>query len=336
MKRLILIALALGSSIAPAPAAAAPWTSVVAFGDSLSDSGNAALLTGAFFPPSPPYAFRFSNGPTAVEILAQQLGLSAAPSVAGGTNHAVGGATTGMLNFNFEIDSPPGLQNFPALATSGMLAQVATFLSGVPPFEPATTLFWVWGGPNDLFLALAEGITDPSELALVLQRAVENLAAVVAALATAGGQHFVVANMANMGQTPDFRGTPLEAALAALIVAFDGGLASAMAELGRQSGLDIAVFDTFALFERVVDHPPAFGFTNATTPCLASPVDVLAGCPGFVFFDGVHPTTAAHRVLADAVAQTLVPWPSGAVLLAAGLAVAMCARRRPGRVSPRT
>ena len=41
-------------------ASAAPITALLVFGDSLSDDGNAFILTGGF--PVPPYAGRVSNG----------------------------------------------------------------------------------------------------------------------------------------------------------------------------------------------------------------------------------------------------------------------------------
>ena len=57
--------------------AALSFDTVVVFGDSLSDSGNAG---------------RFSNGPNWAEQLAERLKVPLRPSKAGGTNFAVGGA----------------------------------------------------------------------------------------------------------------------------------------------------------------------------------------------------------------------------------------------------
>lgn len=69
-----------------------------------------------------------------------------------------------------------------------------TAVQGNPTFVPNRTLFMVWGGPNDLFLALAQG-NDP---AAALQ-AVPNLAGDVLALAQLGAPQFLVPNMANLG-----------------------------------------------------------------------------------------------------------------------------------------
>ena len=341
MKRLLTGLLAVAWLAVGTMGSAEPVTSLIVLGDSLSDGGNAALLTAAFFPPSPPYAFRFSNGPVAAEYLAQNLGVPMTPSVSGGTNYAVGGATTGTLNFNFAIDSPPGLDSFPAVGTTGMLNQVSTFLASPTPLDPARSLFMLWGGPNDIFLALAQGITDPADLGLVAQQAIANLATAVATLATAGAEHFLVLNMANVGRTPQFLGTPLQDGLESLALRFDAGLAGTMASVALQFGVSITVFDTFAALDQVLNNPAAFGFTNTTHACLADVEALLAGCPGYVFFDSVHPTTAAHAILGDQLSSA-IPGPSTAALLTAGAvgATLLCwprvraARHSGGRSCP--
>jgi len=90
----------------PAAAALTTLSNLFVFGDSLSDGGNSGLLTQSpvlptGFPP-PPYAGgRYSNGPVAVEYLWQSYhpgSTSFTPSLAGGTNYALGGATTGLDN----------------------------------------------------------------------------------------------------------------------------------------------------------------------------------------------------------------------------------------------
>ncbi len=72
-------------------------SAVYAFGDSLSDAGNVSLGTLGALPVSSIYSDgRFSNGNVWVQDLAQNLGLPpVAPSLAGGTDFAYGGAETG-------------------------------------------------------------------------------------------------------------------------------------------------------------------------------------------------------------------------------------------------
>ena len=63
-----------------------------------------------------------------------------------------------------------------------------------------------------------------------------------------------------------------------------------------------------------------------TTPCLGTPA-ALPGCQGFLFFDGVHPTTAGHALLAGAFAAA-VPAPAALALVLSGLVALALARRR--------
>ena len=85
-------------------------TQIVVFGDSLSDSGNSFTLTGGIIPPDPPYdSGRFSNGPVALEYLAEdlELTLDLYYDDEEGNNFAVGGARTGTGNSNNdEIGKP--------------------------------------------------------------------------------------------------------------------------------------------------------------------------------------------------------------------------------------
>ena len=68
------------------------FSSVVVFGDSLSDNGNAYKASGFTIPPDPPYYMgRRSNGPVAVEQFASLLGVPLA-------DFAFLGATTGVGN----------------------------------------------------------------------------------------------------------------------------------------------------------------------------------------------------------------------------------------------
>jgi phospholipase/lecithinase/hemolysin len=72
-----------------------PKYDLFVFGDSLSDIGNLFEKTAGLVPSSSRYfEGRFSNGPLAVEILAEALGLPSSRS----TNFAIGGARTDRTN----------------------------------------------------------------------------------------------------------------------------------------------------------------------------------------------------------------------------------------------
>jgi len=73
-KKLRLAAFAIALAFACTPAAAA-YTSIFAFGDSLSDAGNLFSESEHTIPLKPYVDGHFSNGPTWVEDLSQMLGL---------------------------------------------------------------------------------------------------------------------------------------------------------------------------------------------------------------------------------------------------------------------
>ena len=333
MSNIIASALLIALCLVPGLSAAHPFSALVVFGDSLSDSGRAYVLSDGFYRPSPPYAQRFSNGPVAAEYLASALGLPLLPSsTPGGTNYAVGGATTGSKNVSWETDSPSGLQSIAALQHTGISTQVDEFLTSGSPVDRASALFMVWGGPNDIVLAFLTG----GDLAVAAGAAVGNLVGAVEALALGGGQHFFVPNMVDLGQTPEFVGTELQNPLRMLVQGFNMALAAAMADLEtglEEAGLsvDITLYDTFALFDSVLANPEGFGFTNTTDSCLDDLDAFRAGCPGYIFFDFTHPTTRAHRLLGLAFNAAVVPAPPAAVLILVGTGLAAllgCGRRR--------
>ena len=216
-----LLAYVLIAVLAPALALAAPITSLVVVGDSLSDQGNGFILTGGTFPP-PPYDQRASNGPVAVEYLASALGVPLTPSGAGGTNYAVLGAATGAVGIPSlppltTENSAALLYGQAALEGTSLLTQTGVIL-GLGPVADPNALFFVWGGANDLFI-------NPS--AATLGDAVNNLAAIISMLYGSGARQFLVPNL------PDLSLTPYGLSLSP---ADKAGLAGALNRLQRGSG----------------------------------------------------------------------------------------------------
>jgi len=99
----------------------AGYSNLFIFGDSLSDSGHNATvfapnvtpvpISGNSFIPTFPYASgHYTNGPVWAQSFAAALGLSAIPSLAGGTDYAFGGARTGPVSGNLLSPFPPSLE----------------------------------------------------------------------------------------------------------------------------------------------------------------------------------------------------------------------------------
>jgi len=147
-----------------------------------------------------------------------------------------------------------------------------------------------------------------------------NVGAIVDQLHAAGAQHIVVWDTPNLGLAP--------AVVAAGGASLGSFLAASMnAALAQRLAGEVGVstFDIFGLGTEIALDPLAFGFTNITDACGAV---AGANCNTHEFWDGIHPTAAAHMEIADAFVAT-VPEPSTWAMMILGFAgVGFMAYRR--------
>ena len=301
-------------------ALASSFSQFYVFGDSLSDNGNASIALGPKFPSNyGTYTFAgtslttqyFSDGPNTtpvgagpqglwVDQLAGKLGLAdPKPFLAGGSNYAVAGAETGA-----SPTRPQDIGN-----------QVALFSVNHTSGAPSSALYSFWGGANDIL----DGKNPVT--------AANNLEGYISTLASEGAKNFVWLNLPLLGDIPE--GKPQQAALNAASAAFDTQWAGDLAAL-QGKGIDVTGINMESLFSNLLGDPATYGFTNVTDAAqgLSIPTD-----KGYLFWDGLHPTTAGHTQIADAVYDALVPTPEPAsvalaVLGMLGLIGFSVARRR--------
>jgi len=227
-----LVALGLGMSTT---ATAAPvFDSLVVFGDSLSDVGNAG---------------RFSNGPVWVEQLATRLGIIMRPSQTGGLNFAVGGA---------RLDPRSGAQN--------LRAQADMFLKMAPRTD--RTLYVVYGGSNDLL-----GAVGQPNAPVIVDQAVASLRSIVDDLAKQGATDILVPNLPDVGISPEMRARGARAMVQAreLTERFNDTLSQALTGFADSANLRLHRLDVWAMAERARADPAAFGFVDVKTPCERRP-----------------------------------------------------------------
>jgi outer membrane lipase/esterase len=220
---------------------------------------------------------RYSNGPVWVEYVGEHLGLAVEPSSGGGTNYAVGGA---------RLD--------PASGSNNLRAQADRYLAVTPDLRG--TLHIVLGGGNDLLAAA--GMPTGTQ---AVEIAAEALAGIVFDLVAHGATEILVSNLPDVGITPAVRAYGPEAIAEAgeLSRRFNALISEKLAPLA-DSTVRLRWLNLHAMGERAQMDPASFGFHNTTVPC-----NGLRSCDGYLFWDQIHPTTAAHRRLADAALESL-------------------------------
>ncbi len=334
MRRAALLAASLGLS---ALAHAGPYSSLYVFGDSLSDAGNVLQVTGGVAPVASIYTDgtntgRFTNGLSYVDHLAKGLGLSAAPSLQGGTNYAFGGARVSYVN--------PGL---PPAALS-FNQQISAFTSSHAVAD-AGGLYVLWIGANDMSDAIgaaARGNTAAVQSAI--GNAMQGIGGAIAELSSRGATHFLIPNLPDLSLVPAIRGVnvPQLTALARSVsVSFNDALEDTLSQAAFAT-LDIRTFNVFQAQTDITANPTAYGLTNVTSACFTGEVSgaALPGGPtptvcsapeSYMYFDYEHPTAALHAVLGQQALAVAVPEPAQVLLFTLGLAtLAGVARRRRG------
>jgi len=283
------------------------FTTIYAFGDSLSDAGNDFIATSTHMPVSPPYyQGHFTNGLTWVEDVALSQGLgSLAPSLLpGGTDFAFGGAETGTtpLHTSGRIDLP---------------SQLVQFEASYPNPQPGA-LYTLSIGATDLFAAIAAFPSTPFKALADIAVAVANVDDFVVQLAGRGAKDFLILNVPDIGKAPAYasQGPRVSSVASALSKLFDIGLTASLRAIAAKDHLNMNIVDTYSLVDEVVADPSMFGFSNVADPVWTGNntdpnsgvlrATTLAAQSQYLFWDQVHPTSAAHLVLANTAQSTLL------------------------------
>lgn len=324
-KELVAAGFVFFSFMLPSTASATDFSKLYVFGDSLSDIGNTYKATNKAYPPSPPYFNgRFSNGPIWVEYLGKELGLK--PTLYAdlkttpptqGINFAFGGSSTGKDNAVFPNQGLPGLLGQVGLFTKPYLDNNQKLDSDA--------LYTVWAGAND-FLFLDDQDSETP---------VNNVSQALGLLAQAGAKNILVFNLPNLGALPAANDGRNPTNLEKSTIAFNKGLATTITTLNQNYDLNLISVDAYSLFNKAIHNPAKYGFNNVKNPCLAL-LEVCQQDPSkFLFWDDVHPTTTAHKLIADkalwAIKAQEVPEPSatlGMLTLSALGVVAMRKRQQ--------
>ena len=313
----------------PAATHAMPYSQLVIFGDSLSDSGQFPDIGSPLLGGNPTGGLRFTNrtGPTylgnnteyfdavATQRLASLLGLQALPSTpilpqiltgnTDGTNYAVGGYRTDQI-----LNSITAVNGSVVNAGGGTIRTRNGYLLDVPRVDP-NALFYINGGGNDVLQFV---VTDQASAAA----AAADLVAGLAALQQAGARTIIVSDLPDVGLTP-----------AGFVSGFRAAWSNASgllnAELGNQLsalGGNVIRLNFRGLLGEVQGDLATYGFDPLVSQtdvcfsgdsCLADPTWGIGGLTPnpdrLMFNDGVHPTAAVQQISADYIYSILgAPW----------------------------
>jgi outer membrane lipase/esterase len=269
-----------------------PFDNVVVFGDSLSDNGN---FSSKLFPNGPTARFTTNPGEVAVELVAQHYGFTLAPSTSGGTDYAWGGALAGTDTSEFGIPIPSTQH------------QLDGYFAATGGRADPHALYTFWIGANDLFGAIDANNANGTATATTAAQAALNG---IGRLQNAGARYIVVFNIPDLSKTPSYNTSPQAASAGALTAVFNNQLNAGLAQLG----IGIIPINAYALLNQVIADPTRYGFTDVTheacnsfSSILCTPASLVTpdAASQYLFADGVHPTTAAHAMLAQVVLSEL-------------------------------
>ncbi|MGF1480837.1 MAG: SGNH/GDSL hydrolase family protein [Cyanophyceae cyanobacterium] len=276
---------------------------IYAYGDSYSDEGlsfeistqavNAGVPDSFALPADPALGLydaegRWTNGPTAVAVMAQNLGVSL-------TNYAVGGAKSGNGNYYSWLDS---FQN------TGFLGQIEQFAPEAESAD-ASALHFIFVSANDLFEYTDFGL--PGTVEELASQTVENIGEGVSELAALGATQFFVVNSSDLDILPgviEFGQVQEAAQFTDLVNAL---LPDELDILSQQLNVEIALYDHVAISNEIRANPDFYGLTNINDPCQpVFPVESVCSAPDeHYFWDEYHPTRRAHQIIGEDMASVV-------------------------------
>ena len=299
-KRAFHLAVLIFTSLFLCMPAAADFSQIVAFGDSLTDNG-----IGPAYPDHLEDYHglgHFSNGDVWVEYLSQNRGIPL-------DDWAYGGAYSG-IGANFDSSQ------------YGLLWQVGGYIT--TSAVQSSALYTIWAGGND-FLDMPDDAT-PTQIGDIIAAATGNIVTAVDLLADAGAQNFLVLNLPDLGRTPQYNYDPaVSGGASCLAGSFNQALDAALTTYATDNlGINLCQLDTFAFLNDTING----GYFANSTDAWKGSGDIPSD---YLFWDNIHPTTDAHWLLSETADEQLnscVPVPPSFLLLISGLAGLVGIKRR--------
>jgi len=315
------------------------FSSLVSFGDSLSDVGTYAVGTVKALGGGK-YTVNAPDAKIWIELMATRLSLSAPCAAQTGlegdpaqgfgvpvTNHA---NCTAYAQGGARVTNPVGPGNKAlggANATLGQLtlpvaSQIQNHLTAKGGRFSGNEMVFVMAGGNDVFIqanAVSASVAAGGDQAAAANNAVTAMATAATELAGyiknqivgKGARYVAVVNLPDISKTPAFAGNAASQPLITNMVnTFNTQLQQGL------TGTDVLLVDAYTVSRDQNANPSRYGLSNVAVPaCDLSPAknvlgsslvctrsNLIAGAnDNFQYADGVHPTPYGYKLLADLV-----------------------------------
>lgn len=257
---------------------ASQFSQIYYFGDSLSDLGNntgAGSCDGGACTNPPRLTWAY--------FLGQDYQLDISRSKDGGTDYAYAGAVTSGDDGACAGD--------PNCSTA---YQISHFIQQAGGQLDSNALYAIWAGANNILNTLAAPSAESIFTAATL--AAKDVVQQVEQLHQAGAKNILVSNLPDLSRTPFIEMIGSDALSQAIsILGIENFNNQLQAQLASKN-YDVILIDAASIFDHLIENPSLYGFSNVTSLCDPS---VDPSCAGYLFVYNVHPTVAAHEIIAD-------------------------------------
>jgi phospholipase/lecithinase/hemolysin/uncharacterized protein YhjY with autotransporter beta-barrel domain len=339
MKRLAILSLCTLIVGRGLPGVAEASDRYVFLGDSLTDNQNSYLFTDrlneaglglAVTPRSPPYWHgRFSNGANWSDIVAPNQVYYADYYMSDAQCLSENATVAGSGVCQSDDDPGPGAGSSLSFAFGGSKSGTETLLDA-PGFltvlddlaayeasgriaDLSDAVFSIWTGGNDYsnYVTSTGGLSRGQIVAQTL----DNIETGLRKIAALGARRAVVFNIFDLDKIPTFvadLGASGAATAETLATRHNAALPTRLDSVRADTGLDIVLVDVDAMYDDIFQNPSRYGFTNLTEGCIDETTLTETGAcsdaesaAATLYFDGTHPTTAAHGYIAELFEATI-------------------------------
>jgi phospholipase/lecithinase/hemolysin len=274
-------------------------TTIVVFGDSLSDTGRVFAATNGSTPaPSTPGTWwngRFSNGPLWIDYLTEASGV---PNM----NYAWGGAAC----MRTSASQPPT-----ASEQYAMFVAENTGTNGKPIIKPKHRMAAMYIGGNDILSPDLFNYIQTGNMTGAYEKAAAISACIVSCVQTmlnSGEKNILLFNIGPIDRTPLIlaAGPELAAVIKVLTKGINDAVKAAVPYLVKRPRQEVVTLNIYKHNVKSIVHAARYGFTNSTHACIGysgtvsdPTTTLLSKCDNpdeYIFYDDVHQTTRSNNI----------------------------------------